>query len=99
MIRHAPLWARLLGVWVTAIGLAWLLLKLDGWFAGSDDFYWLVPMPGDLAAGARLLWEGLRTRPLTVSAVILVPTLAILASAGLVAAWAAPRLVRLTRRR
>lgn len=85
-MRGAPMWVQLLCVWSAAIALALLLLLLDGWFTRSVKFFWLIPYPAPGVRGwVALLWTGLRNRPLTVSAVFLVPALAILLTFGMVA--------------
>ena len=98
-MRGAPVWVQLLCVWGAAVALASLLLLLDGWFIRPVRFYWLIPYPAPGVRGwLALLWTGLRNRPLTVSALLLVPTLATLLTLGILAVrlarWAAGTPVR-----
>jgi hypothetical protein len=98
MIRRAPLWAQLLGVWSAAVVLALLLLLLDGWFVRPMRFYWLIPYPAGISGWLTLVWGAFRARPLTASAVLLIPTLAALATLVALAARVARPPGRLARR-
>ena len=87
MIRNAPLWVQLLCVWGAAVVLALVLLALDGWFSRPFKFYWLIPYPAPgLRGWIALLWPALRHRPLSAGGLLLVPTLAVLLTLGLLAA-------------
>jgi hypothetical protein len=90
VIRNAPLWVQLLCVWGAAVVLALLLLALDGWFSRPSKFYWLIPYPSGVRGWLGLVWGAFRARPLTASALLLVPTLAGLVTLLAVAARLAP---------
>ena len=92
-----PLWKQLLVVWAAALLLAALLLALESWLSRGQSFLWLAPYPTGAREALALVGTAFRAKPLVVSAVVLVPTMAILASLALIGArlaaplWSAGR--------
>jgi hypothetical protein len=85
---------QVLAIWGAAIAVALLLALLDRWLLPPWRFYWLLPYPPSLGSGLRVLWGALQARPLFVSAVVLVPLLALLGTIAIVAARLVSRRTR-----
>jgi hypothetical protein len=83
--RSAPLWAQVLAIWGTAIPVGLLLALLNRWLLPPWRFYWLIPYPPSVWGWLRVLWGALRMWPLLVSAVAVVPSLALLGTVAVVA--------------
>jgi hypothetical protein len=82
-VLRFPLWRQLLILWTSAITLSLALIALDALLSGPYKFFWLIPYPN-----LRLLWAAVagvfRAKPLLATGVLLVPTLAALATIALV---------------
>ena len=85
---------QVLAIWGAAIAVALLRALLDRWLLPPWRFYWLLPYPPRLSGWLRVLWGALLARPLLVSAVALVPLLALLGTVAIVAARLVPRRTR-----
>jgi formate-dependent nitrite reductase membrane component NrfD len=86
-----PLWLQLLWLWLGAVLLAALLLAID--LQRPWKFFWLIPYPNPrllLAAAVGFF----RIRPLSATAVVGVPVVAILLTLGLCIARLLPLLRR-----
>jgi hypothetical protein len=70
-------------LWAGAIALSAALIAFDAWRSGPYKLFWLIPYPN-----WRLVWAAVvsafRTKPLLAAALLLVPTLATLATFALV---------------
>lgn len=81
---RAPLWQQLAIVWTVAIALVVGLLGLDR--EEPTNFFWFIPYPRDIADLMQFVGTAFRARPLFVSAVLLIPSLAILSTIALTVA-------------
>ena len=84
--RSAPLWTQVLGLWGVALAVALVLLLIDRWLLPPRQFYWLIPYPPTAGGWLQVLWGALWVRPLLVSAVALVPLLALLGTLAVIVA-------------
>jgi hypothetical protein len=92
--RSAPLWAQVLAIWGTAIPVGLLLALLDRWLLPPWRFYWLIPYPPSVWGWLRVFWGALRMRPLLITAVAVVPLLALLGTVTAISVWLVSRRVR-----
>ena len=82
MLR-SPLWQQLLILWTGAFALSAALIALDAWRSGPYKFFWLLPYPNWRLVLAAVR-GAFRAKPLLATGVLLVPTLAALATFALV---------------
>lgn len=93
-MADAPLWKQLVVVWAGALALAVTLLVADLWFARPREYFWLLPYPTRIRDVLGLAGQIFRARPLTASAIVGVPVVAVLTSVALVTVWVVRSLSR-----
>ncbi len=87
-------WRHLVALWGAAIVLAVALLALDGWLLHRQKVFWLLPYPSDVRAVWVTLATMFRDRPLLVTAMAVIPTIAVVGTLILVVSRAAATLAR-----
>jgi hypothetical protein len=76
-----PLWQQLAGVWLGAVLLSALLLRLD--LRRPYKFFWLIPYPSWRTITPMVV-QFFRVRPVSATAVIGIPVAALIVSLALV---------------
>ena len=88
------LWQHLLLLWSASVIVSVVLLALDGWFTSPQKFFWLVPYPTSLRTTWITFWTFFRSRPLLLTAVVVLPVVGVVATLILLVSHAIAALTR-----